>query len=122
MGEIQMGAQSNYAVRPVQSGAPPTAAVLEERVNLLTASTLCNGLSHDDILKIASCARPKTFVRDETIFIQGEPAKCLLLIRSGAIKITQISSGGSEVILWMYGRSNVLGVLSDPKGDLHPSS
>jgi len=117
-----MGAQSSYAVRTTLSGAPPTAAVLEERLNLLTNSPLCTGLSHDDIMKIASCARPKTFSRDETIFIQGEPAKCLMLIRTGAIKITQISSSGNEVILWMYGRGNVLGVLSDPKGDCHPSS
>ena len=123
MGEIKMGAQSLFAVRnPIAGGAPPAAAVLEERVNLLSNSPLCSGLTHDDIVKIASCARPKTYARDETIFIQGQPAKCLLLVRTGAVKITQISSNGSEVILWMYGRGNVLGVLSDPKGDCHPSS
>jgi CRP-like cAMP-binding protein len=117
-----MGAQRLYVVRPPQPGAPPSSAVLEERINLLTASPLCSGLSRDDMVKIASCARPKSFARDETLFIQGEPAKCLLLIRTGAVKITQISSGGNEVILWMYGRANVLGVLSDPRGDRHPSS
>src|SRR5579863_3215734 len=122
MGETQMGAQSIYPTRTVMSGAPPSPSVLEERVKLLTASPLCNGLSHDDVMKIASCARPKTFARDETLFIQGEPARCLVLIRTGAVKITQISSSGNEVILWMYGRGNVLGVLSDPKGDTHPSS
>lgn len=117
-----MGAQSLYAVRTTQGGAPPAASVLEDRVKLLTATPLCNGLSHDDLMKIASCARPKTFARDEMIFIQGEPARCLMLIRTGSVKITQISSSGNEVILWMYGRGNVLGVLSDPNGDNHPSS
>ena len=117
-----MGTQSLYAVRTAQAGAPPSPSVLEERVKLLTASPLCNGLSQEDLVKIASCARPKTFGRDETLFIQGEPARCLMLIRTGSIKITQISSGGNEVILWMYGRGNVLGVLSDPNGDIHPST
>jgi CRP/FNR family transcriptional regulator, nitrogen oxide reductase regulator len=117
-----MGAQPLYPFRPAQAGASPNASVLEERVNLLTTSPLCSGLSHDEIIKIASCARPKAFARDETLFIQGQPAKCLLLIRTGAVKITQISSNGNEVILWMYGRGNVLGVLSDPASDIHPSS
>jgi len=117
-----MGAHSLHAVRTTQGGAPPNTAVLDERVKLLTASPLCNGLSHDDVIKIASCARPKTFARDETLFVQGEPARCLLLVRTGSVKITQISSGGNEVILWMYGRGNVMGVLSDPNGDIHPST
>ena len=99
-----MGSQGLYAVRTANGGAPPAANVLEERVKLLTSSQLGKGLSHDDIMKIASCARPKTFTRDETLFIQGEPARCLLLIRTGSVKITQISSNGNEVILWMYGR------------------
>ena len=117
-----MGAQNLYPFRPAQAGALPNASVLEERVNLLTASPLCTGLTHDEVMKIASCARPKSFARDESLFIQGQPAKCLLLIRTGAVKITQISSNGNEVILWMYGRGNVLGVLSDPANDCHPSS
>jgi len=117
-----MGAQNLYPVRPVQAGAPPSASVLDERIKLLTASPLCNGLTPDEVMKIASCARPKSFARDETLFIQGEPARCLLLIRTGSVKITQISSSGNEVILWMYGRGNVLGVLSDPNGDIHPST
>lgn len=117
-----MGVQSLYPARPVQPGAPPSPSVLEERVNLLTASPLCSNLPHEDIVRIASCARPKAYARDESLFIQGQPARCLLLIRTGAVKITQISSSGNEVILWMYGRGNVLGVLSDPNGDCHPSS
>jgi CRP-like cAMP-binding protein len=110
---------------PVRAGQPvpvPSASVLEERAGLLADSPLCAGLSHDEILKIASCARPKSFTRDESVFMQGQPARCLLLIRTGSVKITQISSSGHEVILWMYGKGNVLGVLSEPTGDVHPSS
>ncbi|HEY3625748.1 MAG TPA: Crp/Fnr family transcriptional regulator [Terracidiphilus sp.] len=111
-----------YAARTGQPVPSPSVSLLEERVTLLSGSPLCVGFSRDEILKIASCARPKAFARDESLFMQGQPARCLVLIRTGSVKITQISSNGSEVILWMYGRGNVLGVLSDPHGDCHPSS
>jgi len=117
-----MASPNVYASRAGQPASAPNASVLEERAGLLAASPLCTGLSHDEILKIASCARPKSFARDESVFMQGQPARCLLLIRTGAVKVTQISSSGNEVILWMYGKGNVLGVLSEPTGDLHPSS
>jgi len=117
-----MGAPNFYAARTGQSAPAPSTSVLEERASLLSDSPLCNGLSHDELIKIATCARPKAFARDESLFMQGQPARCLVLIRTGAVKITQISSNGNEVILWMYGRGNVLGVLSDPNGDCHPST
>ena len=105
-----------------RSGLPPGASLLEERAKLLNASQLCTGLGPAEIHKMASCARPKAFARDETIFHQGQPARCLFLIRTGTVKITQISSSGSEVILWMYGKGNVVGMLSEPAEDYHPSS
>src|ERR1700674_841751 len=122
MGEIHMGAANLHAVRTAQPGPPTSASLLEERASLLSASQLCAGLSQQEILRLASCARPKAFARDESLFMQGQPARCLLLIRTGAVKITQISSGGNEVILWMYGMGNVLGVLSEPTTNCHGST
>jgi CRP-like cAMP-binding protein len=117
-----MASPNVYAFRAGEP-ASANATVLDQRVTLLRASALCAGLSHDEVLKLASCARPKSFARDESLFIQGQPARCLVLIRSGAVKITQLSSSGSEVILWMYGKGNVLGVLSDPNNsDYHAST
>jgi CRP/FNR family transcriptional regulator, nitrogen oxide reductase regulator len=110
------------AIRASQPGLPSNASIIQERVNLLADSELCSGLSQQDVVRVASCARPKGFARDESLFMQGEPARCLMLIRTGSVKITQISSSGNEVILWMYGRGNVLGVLSEPTLGCHPSS
>ena len=45
-----------------------------------------------------------------------------MLIRTGAVKVTQISANGNEVILWMYGKGNLLGVLSEPTAGCHPST
>ncbi len=117
-----MGATQLYTGTTGQTGPSSNAAHLEDRASLLTSSPLCAGLSQEAILKIASCARPKAFGRDESLFHQGQPARCLLLIRTGAVKITQISPNGNEVILWMYGKGNVLGVMSDPSSDSHANT
>jgi CRP/FNR family transcriptional regulator, nitrogen oxide reductase regulator len=117
-----MTGASVYATRASQPGPPSNASLMEERVNLLADSELCIGLSQQDVVRVASCARPKTFARDESFFMQGQPARCLMLIRTGSVKITQISSSGNEVILWMYGRGKVLGVLSEPTSGCHQSS
>ena len=117
-----MGASNVYAARTGQPVPSPSANVLEDRAALLSESSLCTGLSRDEIVKLATCARPKAFARDESLFMQGQPARCLVLVRTGSVKITQISSSGNEVILWMYGRGNVLGVLSEPNGECHPST
>jgi len=117
-----MSAPNADGARAGQPAPPPSANVLEERAALLSASQLCTGLSRDEVLKIAACARPKAFACGESLFMQGQPARCLVLIRTGSVKLTQISSNGNEVILWMYGRGNVVGVLSDPNGDCYPSS
>src|SRR3954452_23137783 len=89
-GRIKMGAPNLYPSRTGQPASSVSASVLDERAILLSASPLCTGLSHDEVMKIASCARPKSFARDESLFVQGQPASCLVLIRTGAIKITQI--------------------------------
>ena len=118
-----MGAVNVQSVRTAQPGPSHSASLMEERASLLAGSELCAGLSPQEILKVASCARPKAFVRDEFLFLQGQQARCLLLIRTGTVKITQNSPTGMEVLLWMYGRGSVLGVLSEPSGGTsHPST
>ena len=111
--------QTGQAMKPVPSSS---ATLLTERANLLTVSPLCAGLSNEDILKVASCARPKSFSRDEVLFRQGQPARCLVFIRSGSVKITQISTKGDEVILWMYGPGNIVGMLAELNSSCFPST
>jgi CRP/FNR family transcriptional regulator, nitrogen oxide reductase regulator len=117
-----MTGASVYASRASLPGLPSNASIIQERANLLADSELCSGLSQQDVVRVASSARPKAFAHDESLFMQGQPARCLMLIRTGSVKITQISSTGNEVILWMYGRGKVLGVLSEPTLGCHPSS
>jgi CRP-like cAMP-binding protein len=61
-------------------------------------------------MEIASCAKARTFARDELLFMQGQPIHNMVLIQSGSVKSTQLSPGGDEVILWMNGSGDVMGV------------
>lgn len=97
-------------------------STLSERVVLMCASALFAGLTRDECSEIASCAKARTFARDELLFMQGQPIRNLMLIQSGSVKLTQISSGGNEVILWMNGEREAVGVHSDTSACSHTCS
>jgi CRP-like cAMP-binding protein len=99
-----------------------TASKLGERAALMCSSPLFTGLSMSECEKIAAHARPRSFAPDELLFMQGDLARNLFLIRSGSVKISQLSQNGNEVILWMYGSGNVIGLLPEPASRRHTSS
>lgn len=45
--------------------------------------------------------------------MQGQSGHRLMLIQSGNVKLTQLSSGGDEVILWMTGERQPIGFMLD---------
>jgi CRP-like cAMP-binding protein len=88
---------------------------ITQRVATMNGSALFTGLSSHECLEIALCARARTFARDELLFTQGQLARHLVMIQSGSVKLSQLSSNGSEVILWMTGSGELLGL---PAGSL----
>ena len=96
------------------SGEPPKHDFnVAERALLMCASVLFAGLANHECMEIASCAKARVFARDELLFMQGQPVRYMVLIQSGSVKSTQISPNGNEVILWMNGSGDVVGVQSD---------
>jgi CRP-like cAMP-binding protein len=93
-----------------------------ERVAMMCASALFTGLSQKDCLEIASCAKARTFVRDEVLFMEGQPARNLVMIHSGSVKLSQLSASGNEVILWMIGSSDPVGVPAENSSCSHTCS
>ena len=110
-------------VRPFASNVPclgdPT---LSERVVLMTNSTLFAGLTQAECRDIALAARARMFARDELLFMQGQPVRSLVLIEAGSVKLTQLSPGGSEVILWMNGKGEAVGVQAEAASSSHTCS
>lgn len=115
--------QERLAALHVAPIASATASSLAERVVLMCASALFTGLTPDECLRIASCAKARSFTRDELIFMQGQPMRNLMLLQTGSVKLTQLSSAGAEVILWMNGKGEAVGVHSgEPACSSHTCS
>jgi CRP-like cAMP-binding protein len=95
---------------------------IAERVVMMAASALFSGLSKNECLEIASCARARTFARDELLFTQGQSARNLVMIQSGSVKLSQLSPGGNEVILWMTGSGDPVGMPADSLSCSHSCS
>jgi CRP-like cAMP-binding protein len=81
---------------------------MAEHLVLMGASALFAGLEERECKEIVSCARARVFARDELLFTQGQPVRSLILLQSGSVKHTQLSSGGNEVLLWMSGTGDAV--------------
>jgi CRP-like cAMP-binding protein len=86
---------------------------LAERLVLMCASALFSGLTPRDCREIAACARARTFAADELLLIQGQPARNLILLQSGSVKHTQLSSDGKEVLMWMSGSGDAINLQAE---------
>jgi len=104
------------------AGASTTESYIAERVVLMCASALFTGLSQQECVEIASCAKARTFARDELLFMQGQPVRNLVLLQTGRVKLTQLSPNGNEVILWMNGSGEAVGTPSDTTACSHTCS
>ncbi len=93
---------------PVRSHYPDSSAA--ERIVMMCASALFTGLTREELLEVASCARARTFARNELLFMQGQPVQALVLLQTGSVKQTQLSPNGEEVILWMHGQGDAVGM------------
>lgn len=107
--ERPSGAQRISALGASASGksSSPTLSLvtpnMAENMVLVAGSALFAGLEEKECGEIVSCARTRTFARDELLFTQGQPVRSLIVLQSGSVKHTQLSSGGNEVLLWMSG-------------------
>jgi CRP-like cAMP-binding protein len=82
-------------------------------------TSLFAGLSPRECSEIIASAATRTFSRGEVLFFQGQDVHHLVLIKSGRVKLTQVSSDGSEVILWVLGSGEVMGIHADTEGCIH---
>jgi CRP-like cAMP-binding protein len=111
-------ASGNAAV----SGSQPIKPNVAEHLVLMCASALFSGLEQHECNEIASCARVRTFARNEILFAQGDPNRNMTMLLSGSVKLTQISSGGNEVLLWMSGRGDAVNVSPESDSCSHTCS
>ena len=107
---------------PVLGGIPPMNPNLPEHLVLMCASALFTGLTQRECMEIAACARARTFARDELLFTQGQPVRNLILLQSGSVKHTQLSSDGNEVLIWMSGKGDAVNMQAESATCSHTCS
>jgi CRP/FNR family transcriptional regulator, nitrogen oxide reductase regulator len=116
-------ARSRGVNHGTQLGEPSTSdSNVAERIVMMCASALFTGLTPRECKEIASCAHMRTFARDELLFMQGQPVRSMVLIQSGSVKLTQLSANGNEVILWMNGSGDAMGMHADSPSCSHTCS
>jgi CRP-like cAMP-binding protein len=85
-------------------------------------SALFAGLSPLQCGEILAYARIATFARNEILFSQDQPIHKLIMIRTGSVKLAQLSPDGKEVILWLNGPGDAVGMHADADGANHSCS
>jgi CRP-like cAMP-binding protein len=108
-----MATASLSAVRVSSESNSMAKSISAERAVLMCASALFADLSHEECLEIASCASVRTFARDELLFMQGQAARHMVMIETGSVKLSQLSSSGSEVILRLSGTGEAVSMHSE---------
>jgi CRP-like cAMP-binding protein len=63
------------------------------------SAPLFTGVSPEDFRRISAAARLKRFARGEMLYLMGDTVEQVILLVSGAVKITQLGPKGLEVIL-----------------------
>jgi CRP-like cAMP-binding protein len=89
---------------------------------LVGRPALLAGLSPQQCNEIFAFARITKFARNERLFSQDQPIHKLIMIRTGTVKLTQLSPDGKEVILWLNGPGDAVGMHADPDGSNHSCS
>jgi CRP-like cAMP-binding protein len=97
------------------------AATLEVLASI-RSSPLFADLPERATAEIGSCARPRTFARNEILFVQGQPVMTLILLQSGCVKHTQVGPSGTEVLLRFSGNGEIVDIQSESSGSGHSCS
>jgi CRP/FNR family transcriptional regulator, nitrogen oxide reductase regulator len=102
--------------------APTASTTNNDNLLKLSFSAIFAGLSQRDLMEILACARMRSFTRDEVLYTQGQAARTLIVLQSGSVKHTQLSSNGDEVLLRMSGTGEALNLQAAPVGCNHSCS
>lgn len=100
----------------------PPESELNRRANALVSYPLFASLSASDRREVASSAREQGFSRRQTIHLEGDPIRQVVLLTSGYAKVVQCGPSGTEVILRLAGPGEVVGSIATGSELCHAST
>jgi len=74
-------------------------SVGSENLALICSAALFQGLTNWECQEVTYYAGKRIFARNQPLFVQGEPVREVILLKSGSVKHTQVASNGNEVLL-----------------------
>ncbi len=107
--------------RPLKT-SPPVNVAAENALGWIRSSPIFAGLPDQVLAEVAAGARPRTFLRNELLFLQGHPFLALILLQSGSVKHTQVGPNGTEVLLRVSGKGEIVDIQAEARCCLHTCS
>ena len=105
--EIAFAVESGGDPGCINGTAPSMQAIQVSPIALLA------GMSPSESREVLSAARQFSFASNETLFLEGHPANCLILIETGRVKLSRLGRDGSEVILRICGSGEIVDVYAE---------
>ncbi len=82
------------------------------KTQTLKACELFEDLSASEHSKFAAACQEKTYKRGETIFQEGDRAGSVVIVSGGQVKAMRYTSEGMELIVEIFGKCDIMGVIA----------
>jgi len=96
--------------------------VTSEILPHLSQIPLFEGLGESVLLDLLRQSHACHCFRDEYLFMQGDPASFVYVLKSGRVKILQVTPEGQEVILRVQGSWQMFGAIALVQGEEYPAT
>jgi CRP-like cAMP-binding protein len=103
---------ANAAGKPMSVPPGKWSPTLSARREALRACLLFRPLTPDELEAVLVRATIQRFARGETIMRQGDPARCMVVILQGRVRISVTSVEGHETSLGVLGAGEVVGEMA----------
>jgi len=89
---------------------------------ILAKVDLFENLSIEDLEKLSKSAKTVELMKDDILFLQGDPANKIYLLLHGNIKLVQTHHDGQQIVIRVAGPVEMLGALALGRVDSYPAS
>ena len=89
---------------------------------LLGQSALFALISREERAGLAKQSIRRYYERDEYVFFEGDPARWVVLVASGRVKMVKHSESGRETILATFGPGEIVGEVAVLVGNTYPAT
>jgi CRP-like cAMP-binding protein len=99
-----------------------SAAVTDTLDEALRRTTIFRRLPADDRQRLAAVTTTRAFEKGEHLFREGDASELLFTVASGRVKVTKMTTRGSEVILEIFGPGDPVGAVAVYEARPYPAS